>query len=150
MIANQFQPKLLPNGRQHQNDFHHSERSPNASPRAVAERKIRVLWQAPDEFISPSLRFEFQRLVVEARIALRGPLKHEYLRSFGYAIAADLAIVNRLATKTVRGRIEAQRFFRDLFGITEPRKILHFRCTISQHFIQLRMKFLFRFTMFSD
>src|SRR3989475_13210336 len=117
MIANQIQPKLLPNGRQHQNDLHRSERSTNASPRAVAERKIRVLWQAPDEFISPSLRFEFQRLVVEARIALRGPLKHEYLRSFGNAIAADFAIANRLPTETVCRRIEPHRFFRDLFGI---------------------------------
>src|SRR5437016_10471764 len=118
MIVNKFNAKLLPNGRQHQNDFHHRERSTNAGPRAAAERKVRVLRQAPDEFISPSLGLEFQRLVVETRIALRGPLKHEYLRSFGYAIAADLAIVNRLATKTVRGRIEPQRFFRDLFGIT--------------------------------
>src|SRR6266446_810330 len=150
MIANKRKAKLLPNGRQYQNDFHHCERSTNAGPRAVAKRKVRVLWQAPDEFISPSLRLEFQRLVVEARIALRGPLKHKYLRSFGYAIAADLAIINRLAAETVRGRIEPQRFFRYLFGITEPRKILHFRCPISQHFIQLRVKFLFRFTMFSD
>src|SRR2546425_6959458 len=118
MIANKFKSKLLPNGRQHQNDFHHRERSSDASPRAVAERKICVLWQALYEFIGPSLRFEFQRLVVEARIALRGPLKHEYLGSFGDVIAADLAIINGLATETVRGWIEPQRFFRDLFGIT--------------------------------
>jgi len=118
MIANKFKAKLLPNGRQHQNDFHHRERDTNAGSRAVAERKIRVLWQAPDEFISPPLRFEFQRLVVEARIALRGPLKHEHLHPFGYAIAANLAVFNRLAAETIRGRVEPQRFFRDLLGIT--------------------------------
>src|SRR5439155_26889441 len=117
MIPNKFKAKLLPHGRQHQNNFHHRERSRDASPRPVAERKVRVLWQAPDEFISPSLRLELQRLVVEARIALRGPLKHEYLRSFWHAIAAVLAITNRLATDTVCGRIEPQRFFRDLFRI---------------------------------
>src|SRR2546429_8067299 len=117
MIANKFKAKLLPNGRQHQNDFHHRERSTDAGPRAVPERKIGVLWQALYEFISPSFRFEFQRLVVEARIALRGPLKHEYLGSLGDAIAADFAIINRLPTEAVCGRIEPHRFFRDLFDI---------------------------------
>src|SRR3989442_1290870 len=101
MIANKFKAKILPDSRQHQNNFHHRERSTNASPRAVAEWKVRVLWQALYEFIGPSLRFEFQRLVVEARIALRGPLKHEYLGSFGDVIAADLAIINGLATETI-------------------------------------------------
>src|SRR6184192_1834555 len=101
MIANKFKSKLLPNSRQHQNDFHHRERNTDAGPRSVAEWKVRVLWQALYEFIGPSFRFEFQRLVVEARIALRSPLKHEHLRSFGDAIAADLAIINRLATETI-------------------------------------------------
>src|SRR5207302_9214380 len=98
-------------------EFNHRGLGTDAGARAVAECNVRVVWQALYEFIIPSFRSEFQRLVVETRIALRGPLKHEHLGSFGYAIAANLAIIKGLATKTVCGRIEPQRFFRDLFGI---------------------------------
>src|SRR6266508_1983641 len=150
MIGNKFKSKSLTYRREHQDYFHHRERCADAGSRAVAEREVGVLWQAFDEFINPSLWFEFRRVVIKARVALRGPLKHEHLCSGWDAIAADLAIINCLATEAVSRRIEPHAFFRDLCGEFQARQIIHFGFASAEYFIQFGVKLPFDLRMFPD
>src|SRR2546421_11367610 len=106
MIGSEWQTKLLTNRRQHQNHFHHCERRADTDARAGPEGEVRIFGKSRFELGRPTFRLEFKWLIEEARVAMCRPLKHEDLSSGRHVIAANLTIINRLATQAVRRRIQ--------------------------------------------
>src|SRR6266404_5482564 len=102
MIRDEFESKLFTDRHQHHNHFHHCERCADAGARTGAEREVRVLRKLRFELSRPTFRLELLWLLKEARVAMRRPLKHEYLSSSRHVIAANLAIVYCFAAQTVR------------------------------------------------
>src|SRR5215467_6293702 len=115
MMFQQLETPSLADCCEHQHDFHHCERRADAGTGSAAEREVGILVEPFGEFIGPASGPELLRMIKEARIALRDPLKHEYLRPGGYLITADLAVVDRFTSQTIRRGIKPHRFFRDLF-----------------------------------
>src|SRR5206468_4012197 len=101
-------------------------------------------------FVCPALWFEEERLIIEARISLGRPLKHEYLHSGAYLITANLAVLDRFAPKSVRRRIKTHRLFGDLLGQFQTRQVRKCRFAFAEYLVQLRMKFRFHFGMRSQ
>src|SRR5262245_35363537 len=150
MTRSEFETKLLANCREHQNHFHHCEGSSDAGSRAATKWKVRILRKRFHEPFCPPVRYEVVRAIIEARVTLSYPLKHENLRSGRNGITADLAIFNSLAAESVGGRIKPHRLFRDLFGKFQPWQVSNRSRASAQDLIKLILKFLFRLRMSSQ
>src|SRR5437867_13233817 len=74
---------------------------------------------------APAVRHESFGIREVAGAAMYHPLTHEERGALGHHVPADLAVLQRLPTKSVGGRIEAQRFPHDVFRIGQPGEIRH-------------------------
>src|SRR2546422_10289661 len=97
MLWQEGETESLTDSRQQQHDFHHGKVVSNAGAWTAAEREVSVLRQRVAKVFCPAFRFEAIRLIVEPRVALDCPLKHEYLCFGGHSKTANFALLNRLS-----------------------------------------------------
>ncbi len=117
------QLKLLRDGGKKQCGFHHGEGTADAQAGPAAEGEIGELGQALLEFLRPALRMEALGLVKIARVAVHNPLAHDDARPPRHRVPANLVTLRRDASNDISGRVQAQRFLDDHFGIRQARQV---------------------------